>query len=177
MRQVERTVEGLGYELVDIERAGGGVLRVTLDAPDRPGGIGLDDCERVSRQLAHLLAVESVDYNRLEVSSPGLDRRLSRPRDFVRFAGQRVEVRLAEPLGGRRRLQGRLLGLTGAEGAEQVRLELGGTAPASRGPRPGPGGRAAKRARAAQAVEVVEVALVAIERARLVPDVSFGSRR
>ena len=72
-RTVERTVGGLGYQLVDVERLGGGLLRVSLDAEN---GIGLEDCERVSRQLSHLFAVEQVDYQRLEVSSPGLDRRL-----------------------------------------------------------------------------------------------------
>ena len=90
MQLVERTVEGLGYELVDVERAGGGLLRVTLDAPQTPGGIGLDDCERVSHQLTHLFAVEGVDYERLEVSSPGLDRRLTKARDFARFVGHRA---------------------------------------------------------------------------------------
>ena len=78
------TVEGLGYEFVDAERLAGGLLRVTID---RDGGVQLADCERVSRQLTHVLAVENVDYARLEVSSPGLDRPLKHARDFARFAG------------------------------------------------------------------------------------------
>ena len=177
MQLVERTVEGLGYEFVDLERAGSGLLRVTLDAPQAAGGVGLDDCERVSRQLSRVLEVEGVDYDRLEVSSPGLDRRLSRARDFERFAGQQVLVQLVEPLDGRRRLRGRLVGLTGTAGAEQVRLELAEDAPApERGgkpqqPRPRPDRGAATSAR------VVEVALAAIDRARLVPDLQFGSKR
>ena len=170
---IERTVEGLGYEFVDFERAGGGLLRVTLDAPSAPGGVGLDDCERVSRQLTRVLEVEGVDYSRLEVSSPGLDRRLAKPRDFERFAGQQVLIELIEPLEGKRRLRGRLVGVAGSTGAEQVRVELVDAAPS----------RAAKtkRAKSAKApaapARVVEVALAAIGKARLVPELQFGSKR
>jgi ribosome maturation factor RimP len=168
---IERTVEGLGYELVELERAGGGLLRVTLDAPQTPGGVGLDDCERVSRQLTRVLEVEGIDYDRLEVSSPGLDRRLSRPRDFERFAGQQVLVQLVEPMEGRRRLRGRLVGLTGASGAEQVRLELADDAPE-------PNSKARRQAKVpATPARVVEVALAAIDKARLVPELQFGSKR
>jgi ribosome maturation factor RimP len=178
---IERTVEGLGYEFVDFERAGGGLLRVTLDAPEAQGGVGLDDCEKVSRQLTRVFEVEGVDYDRLEVSSPGLDRRLSKPRDFARFAGQQVQVQLAEPVEGRRRFKGRLVGVSGAEGAERVRLELmsddAQTAGArGRQPRRGKAGKAAKEAPAAPA-QVIEVALAAIDRARLVPELQFGSKR
>jgi ribosome maturation factor RimP len=168
---IERTVEGLGYELVELERAGGGLLRVTLDAPQTPGGVGLDDCERVSRQLTRVLEVEGIDYDRLEVSSPGLDRRLSRPRDFERFAGQQVLVQLVEPMEGRRRLRGRLVGLTGASGAEQVRLELADDAPE-------PNSKARRQGKVpATPARVVEVALAAIDKARLVPELQFGSKR
>jgi ribosome maturation factor RimP len=175
MQVVERTVEGLGYEFVDLERAGGGLLRVTLDAPQALGGVSLDDCERVSRQLTRVFEVEGVDYERLEVSSPGLDRRLSRPRDFARFAGQQVQVLLTQPLEGRRRLRGRLVGLTGTAGTEQITLELvddtlvPARANKARGPRPAKAVTAPAR--------VVEVALAAIDRARLVPDLQFGSKR
>ncbi|MCS7101109.1 MAG: ribosome maturation factor RimP, partial [Burkholderiaceae bacterium] len=121
---VEQTVEGLGYELVEVERLGRGLLRVTLDAPAAPGGISLDDCERVSHQLTHLFAVEGVDYERLEVSSPGLDRKLTKPRDYERFAGHRVRVQLFAPLKGRRRLLARLLGIESGAGGPAVRLQL-----------------------------------------------------
>lgn len=169
---IERTVEGLGYEFVELERAGGGLLRVTLDAPQTPGGVGLDDCERVSRQLTRVLEVEGVAYERLEVSSPGLDRRLSRPRDFARFAGQQVLVQLVEPVDGKRRLRGRLVGLSGAAGAEQITLEvIDDTAtPAAKGRR-----RVAKAP--ASPLRVVEVALAAVDKARLVPQLEFGSKR
>jgi ribosome maturation factor RimP len=176
---IERTVEGLGYEFVEAERAGGGLLRVTLDAPNAPGGIGLDDCERVSRQLTRVFEVEGVDYSRLEVSSPGLDRRLARPRDFERFAGYEVQIELVEPLEGKRRLRGRLVGLAGAAGAEHVRLELGSEAAASPTKSKPPrarAGKAADRTPAAPA-RVVDVALAAIGRARLVPELQFGSKR
>ena len=119
-RTVERTVGGLGYQLVDVERLGGGLLRVSLDAEN---GIGLEDCERVSRQLSHLFAVEQVDYQRLEVSSPGLDRRLKGAEDFARFVGKEINVQLYAPsaaAGGRKRLRGRLLQLVGGEGRRAV---------------------------------------------------------
>lgn len=173
MQLVERTVAGLGYELVDVERAAAGLLRVTLDAPHTPGGIGLDDCERVSHQLTHLFAVEGVDYERLEVSSPGLDRRLTKPRDFARFVGHRVQVQLFVPVAGRRRLQARLLGVGGVAGAESVRLEL---VEDDAAPRRAPAGRR-RIAPAASAPQVIEVALADIERARLVPELQFGGKR
>jgi len=168
---IERTVEGLGYEFVDFERAGAGLLRVTLDAPQTPGGVGLDDCERVSRQLTRVFEVEGVDYDRLEVSSPGLDRRLSKPRDFVRFAGQQVLVQLVEPVDGRRRLRGRLVGVSGAAGAEQIKLEVADDTPGTKPRRQRPVTAPTTPAR------VVEVALAAIDKARLVPELQFGSKR
>ena len=67
---IETTVSGLGYELVDIERAGGGLLRISID---QPAGIAIEDCEKVTRQLQYLFEVENIDYSRLEVGSPGLD--------------------------------------------------------------------------------------------------------
>lgn len=180
---IERTVEGLGYEFVDVERAGGGLLRVTLDAPATPGGVGLADCERASRQLTRVLEVEGVDYSRLEVSSPGLDRRLSKARDFERFAGQQVALQLFEPLDGRRRFKGRLIGLAGTAGAEQVKLELLDDEATARGAGGAKTARGAKargqqaKAMAVPPAKVIEVALAAIDRARLVPELRFGSKR
>jgi ribosome maturation factor RimP len=175
---IGRTVEGLGYEYVDAERLGGGLLRVTID---RAEGIGVADCERVSRQLTHLFAVEDVEYARLEVSSPGLDRPLKRAQDYARFAGHEVQVQLHAPLaaaGGRKRLHGRLLGLAGAVGAEQVRLELA-PEPA---PKAGTGSRAVRRkpagARAGRSSEpaagvIVEFGLGDVDKAKLVPELNF----
>lgn len=116
---IEPTLEGMGYELVALERAGGGLLRLYID---KPGGVVIDDCVRASNQLTRLFAVENVDYERLEVSSPGLDRPLAKEADFVRFEGERAQVRLHAPIEGRKRFIGVLRGL--ADGV--LRLEMDG---------------------------------------------------
>jgi ribosome maturation factor RimP len=170
---IEPTIRGLGYELVDVQRAAQGLLRVTVDTASPAGGIGLDDCERISRQLTHLMAVEQVDYERLEVSSPGLDRPLTGPRDFARFAGSPVRLELKAPLQGRRRFQGRLLGLEGQAGAERVRLAVDPTGGAQT--RPARGRKAAARP-AAQPQETLELPLADIEKARLVPQFEMGPK-
>ena len=107
---LEATVQGMGYELVDTQVSQRGrLVRVFLD---KPGGVTVDDCANVSRQLQRVLAVEGIDYERLEVSSPGLDRPLRGERDFARFAGQLAEVRMREPdASGRRRFVGRVEGV------------------------------------------------------------------
>jgi ribosome maturation factor RimP len=119
---LDRTLAGLGYELVDVETAGGrgGVLlRVFID---RQGGITVDDCATVSNHLTRVLAVEGVDYGRLEVSSPGLDRPLKHPRDFRRFEGERAQVKMRVPIQGRRNFVGVLRGAD----EHEVRLEVDG---------------------------------------------------
>jgi ribosome maturation factor RimP len=174
---IERTVEGLGYELVDVERLGGGLLRVTLDGPN---GIGLEDCERVSRQLTHLFAVEGADYQRLEVSSPGVDRPLKRVRDFARFVGAEINVQLHAPLAapaGRKRLRGRLLEVAGGAGSERLRLELTPDEGAARGRlsgkrTPSKARKSGKRVELSPA-SVVEFALADVDKARLVPALDF----
>ncbi len=105
---VETTLTGLGYELVDLEISGRGMLRVFIDKPVgvEPAGITLDDCERVSNQLTRLFMVEGVAYDRLEVSSPGLDRPLKKEADFVRFRGQKANLKLRVPLEGRKNFIG-----------------------------------------------------------------------
>jgi ribosome maturation factor RimP len=109
---LERTVTGLGYELVDVEQSPRGrVLRLFIDKADKPGGIDVEDCTLVSNQLSRLLAVENVDYDRLEISSPGLDRVLKKPADFERFSGSEINLRLRLPMSGRRNFNGVLLGL------------------------------------------------------------------
>ena len=100
---IEQTVTGLGYELVDIERTGGGLLRVTMDMPYVPGVeqfINAEDCEKVTRQLQFVLEVEGAAYSRLEVSSPGIDRPLKSEKDFERFVGELVDITLKAPIGG-----------------------------------------------------------------------------
>ncbi len=92
-------VAGMGVELVDVERAPLGLLRVTID---RPEGVRIEDCELVSRQLSRVFEVEGVDYQRLEVGSPGIDRPLKTQGDFFRFAGERVELKLRMPVENRK---------------------------------------------------------------------------
>lgn len=100
---IDDTVRGLGYELVELERSAGGLLRVTIDWPWAPGApeklVSVDDCERVTRQLQYVLEVEGIDYRRLEVSSPGIDRPLRDARDFERFVGELVDLTLKAPIG------------------------------------------------------------------------------
>ncbi len=99
---VEQTVTGLGYELVEVERSSGGLLRVTIDLPWKPDVsefVTVEDCEKVTRQLQYVLEVEGVDYKRLEVSSPGIDRPLKTVGDFERFAGELVDITLKKPMG------------------------------------------------------------------------------
>jgi len=175
-RTVERTVVGMGYQLVDVERLGAGLLRVSLDAEK---GVGLEDCERVSRQLSHLFAVEQVNYQCLEVSSPGLDRRLRTADDFARFAGKEINVQLYAPLaaaGGRKRLRGRVLQLIGGEGDQRLQLELMPDETPAKGVHRGLGSRTSARTRA-PATGVVEVALKDIDKARLVPELDFRPAR
>jgi ribosome maturation factor RimP len=119
-------VSGLGYQLWELEyvlRSGGGVLRLYIDvAGDSPHGIGLEDCERVSRAVSQTLDVEDPipgQYT-LEVSSPGLDRVLRTREHFERFAGERVKLEMMQPIEGRKRFAGRLLGV----GASDITLEL-----------------------------------------------------
>lgn len=140
MQQViEQTVTGLGFDLVEVERSAGGLLRVTIDLPWQepesaesqvpaqdpappafaaPRAITVEDCETVTRQLQFALEVEGVDYARLEVSSPGIDRLLRDERDLRRFTGEVVDVVLKQPIGAaaggvvsanRKRFRGQLL--------------------------------------------------------------------
>jgi ribosome maturation factor RimP len=139
-RVVEPVVAGMGYELVELQAANGGrLLRLFID---KPGGVGLEDCAAVSRQLSRVFEVEGVDYERLEVSSPGLDRPLKKSADFARFAGHKADVKMRTPdASGRRRFVGVLRGA----GEGRVAMELEGS-------------------------KTVQLALDDVERARLVPE-------
>ncbi len=108
---IETTVTGLGYELVDIELSPRGrTIRVFIDAPAKEGGIDVDDCAKVSNQLSRVFEVENVDFDRLEISSPGMDRVVKKASDFERFAGQDIQIKLRIPQNNRRNFQGELLG-------------------------------------------------------------------
>ncbi|HWA39284.1 MAG TPA: ribosome maturation factor RimP [Burkholderiales bacterium] len=140
--KIEPAVSGLGFELVDVQASNGGrLLRVFIDKPaGSKSGITLDDCAAVSRQLTRVLPVEGVDFERLEVSSPGLDRPLRKAGDFARFAGQKAEVRMRTPdATGRRKFVGVLRGTE----AGRVNLDCDG--------------------------EVFALALDDVERAKLIP--------
>lgn len=157
---IERTVAGLGYELVEIERAAAGLLRVFIDrVPGRVYGedanssgefITVEDCEIVTRQLQLVLEVEGCDYKRLEVSSPGLDRPLKKAADFQRFAGERIDLTLKLAFEGRKRYQGVL-----AEAGEGWELHFND----------------------GKQDQVLGFTLDEIREARLVPAVNFKGRR
>ena len=139
---VEPTLAGMGFELVELQVSNRGqFLRLFIDRPEGAAGITVDDCAAVSRHLTHLFAAEGVEYDRLEVSSPGLDRPLRKERDFERFAGRRVEVRMRAPdAAGRKRFAGVLRGAK--DGVATLEVEG----------------------------QAVELQLDELERARLVPD-------
>ncbi len=117
---LESTLTGLGYELVDFERSGKGkLLRVYID---KAGGINVDDCATVSNHLSRLFAVESIDYDRLEISSPGLDRPLKKEEDFVRYAGHKARIKMRVPVEGQRNF----IGVLREAGAGRVEIDVDG---------------------------------------------------
>lgn len=136
---LEKTVGALGYELVDLELANSGrLIRIFID---KTAGIDVEDCATVSNHLTRLLVVEGVEYDRLEISSPGLDRPLKRPQDFARFVGERVQVKARLPLNGRRRFVGKLQNV----GEVGIELDVDG--------------------------ELVSIAFTDIDKTRLVPNI------
>ncbi|MEY5029869.1 MAG: hypothetical protein RLZ63_2184 [Pseudomonadota bacterium] len=176
---IEQTVTGLGYDLVEIERSAGGLLRVTIDLPWTPGQeafVTVEDCEKVTRQLQYVLEVENMDYARLEVSSPGIDRPLRHEQDFERFAGEKIDITLKQPMGeaagglvhaNRKKFTGTL-----------ERADAGGwqiswsDAPAAK-----PGQRVSQKRLDAMPVQVLGFALDELREARLSPVVDFKGRK
>ena len=174
---VEQTVAGLGYELVEIERSAGGLLRITIDLPWNPDAqqfVNVEDCEKVTRQLQFALEVEGTDYKRLEVSSPGIDRPLRSERDFERFAGALVDITLKTPLGAaaggqvasnRKKFRGRL-----------ERADAGGWQIVwSDEPPPKPGQKVSRKKEPAP-VQALGFTLDELKEARLAPIVDFKGR-
>lgn len=157
MELIEKTVNGTGYDLVDFERAERGLLRVYIDyLPEdlERGNITVEDCEKVSHQLSHVLTVENVNYERLEISSPGLDRPLKRVSDFVRFAGEKATIKLRLPMPGtpnRKTFEGVLHEPEG----DTLKLEFEGK----------------------DGSALLEFTLADVDKARLVPQVDFRSRK
>ena len=154
---IEKTVAGMGYELVDFQQGARGLVTVFIDFPPQPEEqptITVDDCEKVTHQLLHVLTVENAAFERLEVSSPGLDRPLKRVSDYARFAGQEATVKLRMPMASaanRKTFQGILL----APDGEKLKLEFES--------KDGPA--------------VLEFTLADVDKARLVPKVDFRSRK
>jgi ribosome maturation factor RimP len=153
---IEKTVVGMDYDLVDFEQAAGGLLRVYIDVPEGAvdAAITVEDCEKVSHQLLHLLTVENANYERLEVSSPGLDRPLKKQADYARFAGHEAVVKLRRPMAAaanRKSFQGVLHAPEG----DKLKLEFEG--------KEGPA--------------MLEFSLADVDKARLVPKVDFRSRK
>ena len=153
---IAATVEGLGYELVEVERsARGRLLRVFIDnaAPvarenKRAAGarITVEDCEKVSRQLTYAMTVDEFDYDRLEVSSPGLDRPLNKAADFGRFEGLEINVKLRAPLGGVHGVRKTFTGIARFPAGKPA-MEIDG--------------------------QIIELDLARVERTRLVPVIEF----
>lgn len=118
---IEQVVTGLGFELVDFETSPKGrLMRVFIDIER---GVTVDDCATVSNQLTRVFEVENVDYDRLEISSPGLDRPLKKAADFERFVGSDVQVRLRMPIGNQRNFIGVLEDFV--DGVVRMRTEKG----------------------------------------------------
>lgn len=184
---VETTVAGLGYDLVEIDRSAGGLLRVTIDLPwvgHAPDGqmdplVTVEDCEKVTRQLQYALEVENVDYRRLEVSSPGIDRPLRHERDFERFVGSVIDLTLKAPMGeaaagqvsaNRKKFRGTLERVTDAQGQPGWQI-VWSDEPATKP------GQKVSRKRAPAPLQALGFTLDELREARLAPIVDFKGRK
>lgn len=180
---VEQIVTGLGYDLVEIERSAGGLLRITIDLPWDPQAgadhrVNVEDCEKVTRQLQFALEVDGVEYKRLEVSSPGIDRPLRHEKDFERFVGHVIDITLKAPMGAaaagqvsanRKKFRGTLERVAGADGVAGWQIVW------SDEPEVKPGQRISKK-RPPAPVHALGFALDELRDARLAPIVSFKGR-
>jgi len=153
----KEALTGMSIELVDVERAARGLLVVTID---RPEGVRIEDCEQVSRHLSRVYEVENIDYDRLEVGSPGTDRPLKRPEDFLRFADERVEIRLHTAVDSRRVFNGTLRAPETVEGVSPEALSFGLEFDAGKGE-----------------IRVLNFLLEDVERAKLDPVLDFKGKK
>ncbi len=161
VRQIaERVASSSGVELVDVELRGGGKSRMLRITIDKPAGVSHEDCANLSREVGTILDVEDAVPGSylLEVSSPGLDRKLSRPAEFERFVGSLVNLTLREPINGDRHFEGRLA--SAYNGRISVILEH--RQPKSKGKR---------QQQAAGEAPRVEIELANVEKANLVPEI------
>jgi ribosome maturation factor RimP len=193
---VEQTVAGLGYDLVEIERSAGGVLRVTIDLPwtaptseDVAAGVPepfvtVEDCEKVTRQLQFALEVDGVEYKRLEVSSPGIDRPLRNEQDFERFVGAVIDLTLKAPMGAaaggqvsatRKKFRGTLERAEKAEGAATDAAPVWQIVWSDE-PKTKPGQKVSKK-RAPAPLHALGFVLDELRDARLAPIVDFKGRK
>ena len=193
---IETTVQGMDYAFVEAVWASAGLLRVTIDRVDGDA-VTVDDCERVTRQLQYALEVEGLDYRRLEVSSPGVDRLLRLPDDWVRFAGLEVDVTLRAPFQGRKKYRGVLQGPAGdavqaqtepqtyvivwddallAAAAEPGAKKSGGARSVSRKAAKS-AGRPAVSADAGGDVHALRFSMAEVREVRLVPVLDFRGRK
>ena len=184
---VEQTVSGLGYDLVEIDRSAGGLLRITIDLPwTQPveGSvvpeqfINVEDCEKVNRQLQFALEVDGIEYRRLEISSPGIDRPLRHTQDYERFVGQIIDITLKAPIGvaaagqvsaSRKKFRGVLEKVIAADGSSGWQI-VWSDAPVAK-----PGQRVSKK-RVAPPLQALGFTLDELREARLAPIVSFKGR-
>ncbi len=161
------TVGALSLELVEVERAPRGLLRVFIDRPAGKGAVTVDDCQLVSNQLTHVFTVENIDYDRLEVSSPGLDRALKSLADFQRFAGRPVRVRLNQMVGARKRFSGVVTEVTDTE----IVFSVTDAAETAQKTARSPSKRGPKSTATSNEPVTIRVALSQIESARLIPEI------
>ena len=170
---VKNTVLALGFELVDFER-GGGMLKVYID---KPAGITVEDCAAVSNQLTRVFMVENIDFERLEVSSPGLDRPLKTIADFEKFIGVRVKVRLHQAIDARKRFDGEVMAVEGDkitfDLADDVALAAGSKVKVKKVASKAKidAKASAKNAEEQTVAKKITVSLSDIDRARLIPDI------
>ena len=188
---VEQTVSGLGYDLVEIERSAGGLLRITIDLPwTAPAAdavvnaqlpeqfITVEDCEKVTRQLQFALEVDGAEYKRLEVSSPGIDRPLRHVQDYERFVGHEIDVTLKAPIGvaatgtvnaNRKKFRGTLEKVVAADGTAGWQIVWSDAPPVK------PGQKVSKK-RVPPPLQAMGFTLDELREARLAPIVSFKGR-
>lgn len=166
---VSASVSGLGYELVDFERTASGLLRVFIDKPE---GIGVEDCADVSNHLSRVFLVENVDFSRLEVSSPGLDRPVKLLADFARFAGCKAKVKLNTMIDQRKRFDGTIKSVVGENVVFSIASDDGGRLGGSVAGK-SPASLKAKEKKAANKSDdvLITVPFASIERARLIPEI------
>lgn len=184
---VEQTVSGLGYDLVEIERSAGGLLRITIDLPWTPPQegvapveqfINVEDCEKVNRQLQFALEVDGIEYKRLEISSPGIDRPLRHAQDYERFVGSVIDITLKAPMGAaaggqvhasRKKFRGTLEKLVAADGSTGWQIVWSDAPPVK------PGQKVSKK-RVPPPLQALGFTLDELREARLAPIVSFKGR-